>query len=59
MKTPNAQGLCKSFGFAFCEFTKHEHALEALRKINNSTEFFGGIKVRKVLVTAYNIVFIN
>ncbi|XP_033629872.1 RNA-binding protein 28-like isoform X1 [Asterias rubens] len=44
MKTPNAQGLCKSFGFAFCEFTKHEHALEALRKINNSTEFFGGIK---------------
>ncbi len=50
VKSPNAQGLRKSFGFAFCEFTKHEHALAALRKVNNSTELFGGIKVRKALV---------
>ncbi|XP_038049197.1 RNA-binding protein 28-like [Patiria miniata] len=44
MKSPNAEGRGKSLGFAFAEFTKHEHALAALRKMNNSTEFFGGSK---------------
>ncbi|CAI9565840.1 unnamed protein product [Staurois parvus] len=31
----------QSLGFAFVEFTEHEHALAALRQINNNPDIFG------------------
>ncbi|KAM4038001.1 RNA-binding protein 28 isoform 2-T2 [Anomaloglossus baeobatrachus] len=37
--TGNAKG--KSLGFAFVEFVKHEHALTALRQMNNNPDLFG------------------
>ncbi|XP_050393218.1 RNA-binding protein 28 isoform X1 [Patella vulgata] len=40
----NAQGVAKSRGYAFIEFTKHEHALKALRETNNNPELLGDKK---------------
>ncbi|ESO84060.1 hypothetical protein LOTGIDRAFT_229578 [Lottia gigantea] len=37
----NSQGVAKSRGYAFVEFTKHEHALKALRETNNNPDLFG------------------
>ncbi|XP_005365782.1 RNA-binding protein 28 [Microtus ochrogaster] len=34
----------QSLGYAFAEFQKHEHALRALRHINNNPEIFGSQK---------------
>ncbi|KAL6045912.1 hypothetical protein STEG23_018410, partial [Scotinomys teguina] len=34
----------QSLGYAFAEFQKHEHALRALRHINNNPEIFGSEK---------------
>ncbi|XP_075809570.1 RNA-binding protein 28 isoform X1 [Microtus pennsylvanicus] len=34
----------QSLGYAFAEFEKHEHALRALRHINNNPEIFGSQK---------------
>lgn len=45
MSRKNAQGVAKSQGFAFVNFTKHEHALEAIRKTNNNPAIFGDKKV--------------
>ncbi|PVD29014.1 hypothetical protein C0Q70_11611 [Pomacea canaliculata] len=44
MSRKNAQGVAKSQGFAFVNFTKHEHALEAIRKTNNNPAIFGDKK---------------
>ncbi|XP_072045384.1 LOW QUALITY PROTEIN: RNA-binding protein 28-like [Amphiura filiformis] len=41
MKRPNAEGTCQPLGFAFVEFTEHEHALTALRHVNNNPTYFG------------------
>ncbi|KAH9525143.1 hypothetical protein Btru_000425 [Bulinus truncatus] len=37
-------GVGKSRGYAFCAFTKHEHALNALRHLNNNPDIFGDKK---------------
>ncbi|XP_054415728.1 RNA-binding protein 28 isoform X1 [Pongo abelii] len=34
----------QSLGYAFAEFQEHEHALKALRLINNNPEIFGPVK---------------
>lgn len=45
MKNRNASGkLGGSKGFAFVEFEKHEHALKALRKLNNNPDVFTDVK---------------
>ena len=41
MKNVNQEGVGRSFGYAFVNFTKHEHALFALRTLNNNPEIFG------------------
>ena len=45
MTQVNSQGVGKSRGFAFINFTEHAHALQALRSTNNSPEIFGEKKV--------------
>lgn len=44
----NAQGVGKSKGYAFVNFTRHEHALSVLRHLNNNADCFGPTKVRTV-----------
>lgn len=39
----------QSLGYAFAEFQEHEHALAALRHINNNPEVFGPQKVSLIL----------
>ena len=39
----------QSLGYAFAEFQEHEHALTALRHINNNPEIFGPLKVSLIL----------
>ncbi|XP_023719481.1 RNA-binding protein 28 isoform X2 [Cryptotermes secundus] len=40
MKNVDAQGIGKSKEFGFVSFTTHEHALQALRNINNNPNIF-------------------
>ncbi|XP_076800852.1 RNA-binding protein 28-like isoform X2 [Clavelina lepadiformis] len=40
----NTTGLGRSLGFAFVNFTKHEHALRALRELNNNPDTFSASK---------------
>ena len=40
----------QSLGYAFAEFQEHEHALAALRHINNNPEIFGPQKVSLILL---------
>ncbi|XP_015706672.1 RNA-binding protein 28 isoform X3 [Coturnix japonica] len=37
-------GRGPSLGFAFVQFTRHQHALTALRSINNNPNVFGASK---------------
>jgi len=46
LKEPDLQGKGKSKGFGFVTFTEHEHALAALRTVNNNPEIFGPNQVR-------------
>lgn len=39
----------QSLGYAFAEFQEHEHALTALRHINNNPEIYGPQKVSLIL----------
>lgn len=39
----------QSLGYGFAEFQEHEHALTALRHINNNPEIFGPQKVSLTL----------
>lgn len=41
LKAVNGKTKGQSLGYAFAEFQKHEHALRALRHINNNPEIFG------------------
>ena len=41
----NSQGIGKSRGYAFVNFTQHKHALNVLRKLNNSADVFGANRV--------------
>ncbi|KAL8222608.1 UNVERIFIED_CONTAM: hypothetical protein K2H54_077614, partial [Gekko kuhli] len=43
-KAPAGKGQGQSLGYAFVEFQEHEHALAALRRVNNNPEFFGDQK---------------
>ena len=45
MTQVNGQGIGKSRGFAFVNFTEHAHALQVLRTVNNNPEIFGENKV--------------
>ncbi|KAK7476216.1 hypothetical protein BaRGS_00032570, partial [Batillaria attramentaria] len=47
MQRVNNSGVAKSLGYAFVNFTKHEHALKALRGLNNSEVF--GVKKRPIV----------
>ncbi|CAL1541094.1 unnamed protein product [Lymnaea stagnalis] len=40
----NSQGIGKSRGFAFCSFSQHAHALNALNHLNNNPNIFGDKK---------------
>ena len=44
MKNLNEKGVGRPLGYAFVNFTKHEHALAALRGFNNNPDIFGPIK---------------
>lgn len=39
------QVIGKSLGYGFVEFKEHEHALQALRHLNNNPDIFGPQKV--------------
>ena len=41
-----SDGLGRSMGYGFVEFTEHSSALTALRAINNNPEIFGPRKVK-------------
>ena len=41
----NTAGIGKSRGFGFVAFTDHQHALAALRHLNNNPEVFTNEKV--------------
>ena len=45
---PDAEGKPRSRGIGFVEFEEHEHALAALRTLNNNPEVFG--KARRPIV---------
>ena len=45
---PDADGKPRSRGIGFVEFEEHEHALAALRTLNNNPEIFG--KARRPIV---------
>lgn len=40
LKNVKSSGVARSLGFAFINFTKHEHALLALRRLNNNPDIF-------------------
>ncbi|XP_059113444.1 RNA-binding protein 28 [Peromyscus eremicus] len=44
LKAAHGKMKGQSLGYAFAEFQKHEHALRALRHINNNPEIFGSQK---------------
>jgi RNA recognition motif-containing protein len=46
MKNVDAQGIGKSKEYGFVSFTTHDHALQALRSINNNPNIFTSAKVR-------------
>ena len=41
----NGQG--KSLGYGFVSFSEHQHAVEALRAVNNNPDYFGSNKVSR------------
>lgn len=41
----NSKGVGRSRGYAFVNFTEHDHALQALRTLNNNPSVFGDSKV--------------
>ena len=45
MARVNGEGVGKSRGFGFVNFTDHKHALEALRGTNNNPDLFGEKRV--------------
>lgn len=51
--------LGKSRGFAFVNFSCHEHALNALRNANNNAELFGEKKVLCESISLFYIIFRN
>ncbi|XP_062990520.1 RNA-binding protein 28 [Elgaria multicarinata webbii] len=44
LKAPAGKGRGQSLGYAFVEFQEHEHALAALRHLNNNPQQFGDQK---------------
>ncbi len=44
-KPQKGQVMGQSLGYGFVEFQKHEHALSALRYLNNNPNIFGSNKV--------------
>ncbi|XP_015268508.1 PREDICTED: RNA-binding protein 28 [Gekko japonicus] len=43
-KAPAGKGQGQSLGYAFVEFQEHDHALAALRRVNNNPQLFGDQK---------------
>jgi nucleolar protein 4 len=46
MRNVDAQGIGMSKEFGFVSFTTHDHALQALRNINNNPNIFTTARVR-------------
>ena len=44
LKHANEEGVGRSLGYAFVNYSKHEHALFALRTLNNNPEIFDADK---------------
>ena len=44
----NNEGVGESKGFGFIAYSQHEHALEALRKMNNNPNIFSKKKVTNI-----------
>ncbi|XP_061493929.1 RNA-binding protein 28 [Rhineura floridana] len=44
LKAPGGKGRGQSLGYAFVAFQEHEHALAALRHVNNNPQIFGDQK---------------
>lgn len=47
-KPVRGQVMGRSLGYGFVEFKEHEHALQALRHLNNNPSIFGANKVSPV-----------
>lgn len=47
LKTLSDDGTPVSKGYGFISFAEHEHALQALRKVNNNPDIFTVFKVSK------------
>jgi len=45
METVNSEGVAKSRGYAFIDFSEHSYALGVLRALNNNPEVFTDDKV--------------
>lgn len=45
-KPQKGQVMGQSLGYGFVQFHEHEHALAALRYLNNNPDIFGSHKVR-------------
>lgn len=45
-KPVQGQVMGQSLGYGFVEFKEHEHALQALRHLNNNPDIFGAQKVQ-------------
>ena len=45
-KPEKGQMMGQSLGYGFVEFQEHDHALKALRHLNNNPDIFGPSKVQ-------------
>ncbi|XP_071452527.1 RNA-binding protein 28 [Hetaerina americana] len=59
LKNIDADGVGQSKGYGFVSFTKHEHALQALRNINNNPDIFSPDKRPIVAFSIENKAILN
>ena len=50
----NSQGIGRSMGYGFVEFTTHEAALSVVRAVSNNPSVFGPNRVAKYLCNCYS-----
>lgn len=51
-KPVKGQVMGQSLGYGFVQFKEHEHALSALRYLNNNPDIFGPNKVKRFCCAA-------
>lgn len=56
-KPVKGQVMGQSLGYGFVQFKEHEHALSALRYLNNNPDIFGPNKVKCFSCAAFVIYF--